>query len=70
MEHEFNTLVILAEITIAFVAFAAIVASLNVTVGNKLTPVPKAFGALFHRERNACCQRCSSSHGALGLLAG
>ena len=41
MEHEFNTLIILAEVTTAFVAFSAIVASLNVTVGKKLTPFQK-----------------------------
>ena len=38
MEHEFNTLTILAEITIAFVTFSAIVASLRVTLGKMLTP--------------------------------
>ena len=38
MEHDFSTLSILAEVTIAFVAFSAIVASLRVTLGKKLTP--------------------------------
>ena len=38
MEQDFNTLTILAEVTIAFVAFAAIVASLRITLGKKLTP--------------------------------
>ena len=38
MEHDFSTLTILAEVTIAFVAFSAIVASLRVTLGKKLTP--------------------------------
>ena len=38
MEQDFNTLTILAEINIGFVAFAAIVASLRVTFGKKLTP--------------------------------
>jgi hypothetical protein len=38
LEHDFNTLTILAEVTIAFVAFSAIVASLKVTLGDKLTP--------------------------------
>ena len=37
MEHDFSTLTILAEVTIAFVAFAAIVASLKITLGKKLT---------------------------------
>lgn len=37
MEREIATLTILAEITIAFVAFSAIVASLRVTIGKKLT---------------------------------
>ena len=41
MEHEFNTLIILAEVTTAFVAFAIIVASLNLTVGRKLSPFQK-----------------------------
>ena len=41
MEHEFNTLMILAEVTTAFVAFSAIVASLNLTLGKKLTPHQK-----------------------------
>ncbi len=41
MEHEFNTLIILAEVTTAFVAFAAIVASLNATVGKQLSPYQK-----------------------------
>ena len=38
MEYDFSTLTILAEVTIAFVAFSAIVASLRVTLGKKLTP--------------------------------
>ncbi|MCH7807578.1 MAG: hypothetical protein IH995_10665 [Proteobacteria bacterium] len=38
MEQDFNTLTILAEVNIAFVAFSAIVASLRVTFGKKLTP--------------------------------
>jgi hypothetical protein len=37
LEHDFNTLTILAEVTTAFVAFAAIVASLRLTLGKKLT---------------------------------
>ena len=37
MERELATLTILAEVTIAFVAFSAIVASLRVTLGEKLT---------------------------------
>lgn len=37
MERELATLTILAEVTIAFVAFSAIVASLRVTLGKKLT---------------------------------
>jgi hypothetical protein len=37
MEQNFNTLTILAEVTTAFVAFSAIVASLRVTLGEKLT---------------------------------
>ena len=37
MEQNFDTLIILAEVTIAFVAFSAIVASLRVTQGEKLT---------------------------------
>lgn len=38
MEQNFNTLTILAEVNIGFVAFTAIVASLRVTLGKKLTP--------------------------------
>jgi hypothetical protein len=38
LEYDFSTLTILAEVTIAFVAFSAIVASLRVTLGTKLTP--------------------------------
>jgi hypothetical protein len=37
MEYDFSTLTILAEITTAFVAFSAIVASLRITLGKKLT---------------------------------
>lgn len=37
LERELATLTILAEVTIAFVAFSAIVASLRVTLGKKLT---------------------------------
>ncbi len=38
MDHNIDTLIILAEVTIAFVAFAAIVASLRVTLGEQLSP--------------------------------
>ncbi len=38
METDLNTLTILAEVTTAFVAFAAIVASLRVTLGKELSP--------------------------------
>lgn len=38
MEHTYNTLAILAEVTTGFVAFSAIVASLRVTLGERLTP--------------------------------
>jgi len=41
MDHQFDTLILLAEITVAFVAFSAIVASLRVTLGNKLSPYEK-----------------------------
>lgn len=37
MEQDFNTLTILAEVTIAFVAFSAIVASLRINLGQKLS---------------------------------
>jgi hypothetical protein len=37
LDRELATLTILAEVTVAFVAFAAIVASLRVTLGKKLT---------------------------------
>ncbi len=37
LERELATLTILAEVTVAFVAFSAIVASLRVTLGKKLT---------------------------------
>ena len=37
MERELATLTILAEVTVAFVAFSAIIASLRVTLGKKLT---------------------------------
>lgn len=38
MDHNIATLTILAEVTIAFVAFSAIVASLRVTLGEELSP--------------------------------
>jgi len=38
MEQDFNTLEILAEVTIGFVAFSAIVASLRINLGQKLSP--------------------------------
>ena len=38
METDLNTLTILAEVTIAFVALSAIVASIRVTFGEKLSP--------------------------------
>lgn len=38
METSVNTLTILAEVTTAFVAFAAIIASLRVTFGEELSP--------------------------------
>ncbi len=41
MDYDFSTLTILAEVTTAFVAFSAIVASLRVTLGKKLTPFQK-----------------------------
>ena len=41
MEQNFSTLTILAEVTTAFVAFSAIVASLRVTLGEKLTEFQK-----------------------------
>jgi hypothetical protein len=37
LEHDFSTLTILAEVTTAFVAFSAIVSSLRITLGKKLT---------------------------------
>lgn len=36
MEHDFQTLAILAEVLVAFVAFSAIVASIKLTIGGKL----------------------------------
>ena len=41
MEQDFNTLTILAEVNIGFVAFAAIVASLRITLGKELAPFQK-----------------------------
>ena len=38
MEYDTGTLILLAEISIAFVAFAVIVASIRVTNGEKLAP--------------------------------
>ena len=38
MEYDFGTFNILAEITTAFVAFAVIVASIRLTIGQELTP--------------------------------
>ena len=38
MEQDLSTLTILAEVTIAFVAFTAIVASLRINLGQKLSP--------------------------------
>ena len=37
MEYDFGTLNILAEVTTAFVAFAVIVASIRLTIGQELT---------------------------------
>ncbi len=41
MEYDFGTLNILAEVTTAFVAFAVIVASIRLTIGQELTPFQK-----------------------------
>jgi len=41
MEHDFSTLTILAEVTMGFVAFTAIVASLRVTLGGKISSFQK-----------------------------
>ena len=38
MDHDIHTLTILAEVTIAFIALAAIVASLRMTLGEELSP--------------------------------
>ena len=38
MEQNLDTLTVLAEVTIAFVAFAAIVATLKRTIGENLSP--------------------------------
>ena len=38
MEYNTDTLIALAELTIAFVAFVVIVSSLRITSGEKLTP--------------------------------
>ena len=38
MDQDLNTLMILAEVIIAFVAFAAIVASLRINLGQRLSP--------------------------------
>lgn len=37
MDHNFDTLIILAEVTIAFVAFSAIIASIRLTFGEQLS---------------------------------
>ncbi len=47
METNIGTLTILAEVTIAFVAFAAIVASLRVTLGQKLNPFQRLLMQFF-----------------------
>ena len=36
MEHDFNTLIVLAEVTVAFVAFSSIVATIKLTIGDEL----------------------------------
>ncbi len=41
MEYDFSTFNILAEVTTAFVAFAVIVASIQLTIGRELTPFQK-----------------------------
>jgi len=41
VEYDFSTLNILAEVTTAFVAFAVIVASIRLTIGQELTPFQK-----------------------------
>jgi hypothetical protein len=38
MDTDFQTLIVLAEVLVAFVAFSAIVASIRLTVGEELTP--------------------------------
>ena len=47
METNINTLITLAEVTVAFVAFATIVASLRVTLGQELTPFQKLLVQFF-----------------------
>ena len=47
METSLSTLTILAEVTIGFVAFATIVASLRVTLGEELTPFQKLLVQFF-----------------------
>lgn len=41
MDYDFSTLSLLAEVNIGFVAFAAIVASLRITLGKELAPFQK-----------------------------
>ncbi len=36
MEHDFSTLIVLAEVTVAFVAFSSIVATIKLTIGDEL----------------------------------
>ena len=47
METSISTLMILAEVTTAFVAFATIVASLRVTLGQELTPFQRLLVQFF-----------------------
>jgi hypothetical protein len=50
METNLNTLTVLAEVTIAFVAFAAIIATLKRTFGEQLSPLPE-----IRDTRRYCC---------------
>ena len=57
MEYNTDTLIALAELTIAFVAFVVIVSSLRITSGEKLTPFEIMLVQFFYRERTATFQR-------------
>ena len=69
LERELATLTILAEVTIAFVAFSAIVASLRVTLGKKLTKFQNLLVHFFTESGMLAVSAALLPPGAVGFLA-